>query len=54
MLNGLPASAWISAVSRAISVSISPESRRSSVVSMRTPVRSMRASTRASGSSISV
>ena len=38
MLNGLPASAWISAVSRAISVSISPESRFSSLGSMRMPV----------------
>ena len=45
MLNGLPAIAWISPVSRAISVSIRSESRLSSLESMRMPVISTRAST---------
>ena len=53
MLNGLPASTWTSAVSREMSRSISSERRPNSARSIRMPMRSMRASTRASGSSIS-
>ncbi len=51
MLKGLLAKWWISAVSRAISVSIKMESRFNSVESIRIPVSSMRASTPANGSS---